>query len=153
MARTTQMQVLAKAMTEAGQTGMSRGEIAMLLNVKANSVPIYIYGLRKFCKADIGAVKNGKQIVAYVLNNPETLNVHGDRRVSGGKVVAKKATVAKAKVGGKVNPVAEKQLAPKVREDKAVAFDRDLEIASIGDREFSDLRESLGLGSFGSSWD
>lgn len=153
MARTTQLQILAKAMTEAGQTGMSRGEIAMLMNINANSVPVYIHGLRKYCKADVGAVKNGRQIVAYVLNNPDTLKPHVDRRVSGGKVVAKKATVAKAKVGGKVNPVAEKQIAPKVREDKVVAFDRDLEIASIGDREFSDLRESLGLGSYGSSWD
>ena len=139
-----QLEVLLKALNDAGDVGITRESAAFTLNVKVDSVPVYFYWLKKY-NANIETVKEGKRVARYILRSDV-------KAVRLGGVTKSKAVATKPMPNRKV--VATKPiLAKKVQEDKAVAFDRDLEIASIGDREFSDLRESLGLGSFGSNWE
>lgn len=140
-----QLEVLLKALNDAGDVGLTREAAAFTLNVKTDSVPVYFHWLKKY-NVTIETVKEGKRVVCYILRSDPNNVYFGSTKK--GKVVATKPLATRKAVTSK--PLTAKE----VREEKVVAFDPDLEIASFGDREFSDLRESLGLGgSFGSSWD
>ena len=145
-----QLEVLLKALDDAGDVGLTREAAAFTLSVKTDSVPVYFHWLKKY-NVTIETVKEGKRVVRYILRSDPNNVYFGSTKK--GKVPQKKVVATKPLATRKV--VASKPLATKeVRGEKVVAFDTDLEIASLGDREFSDLRESLGLGgSFGSSWD
>ena len=139
-----QMNVLINAFVAAGDAGMSRKQIADVLGVNENSTPVYIFGLRRYCKADIGATKEGKRIVAYVLKNPDSVVLHQDRRRD--RAVTKNMTVKKVAT----KTVTKTAVKAAVVKEKPQILDKDLEVG-ISEREFSDIRSSLGLGSFGGS--
>lgn len=133
-----------EAAAESDARGLTRADIAQGMRVQEGSVSVYLHWLKKH-GAQFEVVKEGKRVVMWVLKNPGSVTIDGGRKTTSKPV----KTVVKAR---KPSPVATKPIVAKKIEEKAVAFDRDLEIASIGDREFFDLRESLGLESYGNSF-
>jgi len=144
-----QLHVLYNLLVEAGDNGVSREEAARALKVKESSVPVYFFWLKKSHKAEIKGIRQGKKIVCYVLLNPAKVKIPEDKRRS-------KSSVAKTKVTTKTTAkVIKDEVAPitnRNKEEKVAILDRDLEIAEYNDRDFLDIRSSLGLGfgSFGS---
>jgi hypothetical protein len=137
MAKNTQAFILFNMLKAAGSKGVTRDQVATALQVKETSVPVYFFGMKKLYNADIETVKNGRQVVAYKLLNPDQVtNVPQTRGAGKIKVVAKKPLVKAAKVV-KTNVVDDSGEIP--------TLDSDLRIAEITDREFGDIKSSLGL--------
>ena len=139
MSKNTQAYILFNMLKAAGDKGVNKEQVAKALNVKESSVPVYFFGMKKLYKADIEVIKNGRQVVAYKLNNPN--EVTGVPQTRGaGKIKAKpvKAT-AKAVV---TKPV-------KVAKIKSSNFDvptlDQTDVPHISDREFNDIKTSLGI--------
>jgi hypothetical protein len=136
MSKNTQAYILFNMLKAAGDKGVNKEQVAKALNVKESSVPVYFFGMKKLYKV----IKNGRQVVAYKLNNPN--EVTGVPQTRGaGKIKAKpvKAT-AKAVV---TKPV-------KVAKIKSSNFDvptleQDNDVPHISDREFNDIKTSLGI--------
>ena len=142
--KNTQLKNLANAFVAAGDAGLSRNQIATTLGVGENSAPGYVLGLKRQCKAEIDVVKEGKRVIAYILKNPDAVLDHQDGRR--GRAVTKKMTVKKVAT----KTVTKTAVKAAVVKEKPQILDKDLEIG-ISEREFSDIRSSLGLGSFGNS--
>ena len=70
MSKNTQAYILFNMLKAAGDKGVNKEQVAKALNVKESSVPVYFFGMKKLYKADIEVIKNGRQVVAYKLNNP-----------------------------------------------------------------------------------
>jgi hypothetical protein len=137
MAKNTQAFILFNMLKAAGSKGVTRDQVATALQVKETSVPVYFFGMKKLYNADIETVKNGRQVVAYKLLNPDQVtNVPQTRGAGKIKVVTKKPLVKAAKVV-KTNVVDDSGEIP--------TLDSDLRIAEITDREFGDIKSSLGL--------
>ncbi len=136
MAKNVQAFTLFSALKAAGSKGISKEEVAKILGVKDNSVPVYIFNLRKAYNANFKVVKDGRKIVAYILENVDELAIPQVRKNA---KAPKGSGVVKAKKGVKTSPVA-------VESDGSVpTLDADLEIAEYGDRELSDIADSLGI--------
>ena len=98
MSKNTQAYILFNMLKAAGDKGVNKEQVAKALNVKESSVPVYFFGMKKLYKADIEVVKNGRQVVAYKLNNPnEVTGVPQTRGAGKIKIKPVKAT-AKAAV-------------------------------------------------------
>lgn len=97
-----------------------------LLGVSRVSVPVYIHELKKFFKAEIESIRDGTKVkvVAYRLLNQ--IKVPEYRRNNG-------QYVAKAPV------------TPATDEGAAPIIDKDNELTVMGDKEFADVAESLGV--------
>ncbi len=113
---------------------VSKETIAKTLGVSDVSVPVYIHELKRLFKANIESVYNGRRVVAYKLINRDIV-VPQFRRNNSTPTPTKKSLV---------------KVEAKVDDGSVPVPDKDLEIAEITDREFSDIRSSLGVSSFGS---
>lgn len=130
MAKATQNYRLFQLM-KAGET-ISKELIAKELNVKLVSVPVYIHGLKKQFKAEIVSVYEGRKVVGYKLADKD-INIPQFRKNS--NEVTEKAP--------------KKVKTPLVNEDGSVpVLDADAEITHVSEREFADVRESLGIDTF-----
>ena len=125
MAKPSTSYVLYDAMKKAGDSGLTREQIAELLNVQVNSVGVYLFGLRKFYNAKFDTIKSGRKILCYKLVDAEKMNVPTNRRMKKPLVTAKAVKV--------------------IENNSVVAPDKDLEISEFTDREFNDIKASLGL--------
>lgn len=147
MAKSIQGFVLFNALKGAGDKGLTREQVAKVLNVHENSVPVYIFDLKKFYKAEVENIKEGRRVVGYILTNANSVAVPSNGRRGGATpVVTKKAPVAAAKPTPTSKTV--KNVAKPATKDKdmsMVTFDKDLDIVEISDREFADIRSQLGL--------
>jgi len=97
------------------------------LKIHIFSVPVYIHELKNQFKAEIKSIREGRKVVAYQLTNAEKVKVPEFRKNSYGEVPKAKTSV--------VQSIAE-----------------ELESANtgvVGEREFADIKSSLGLGDFG----
>ena len=135
MSKGTQGFILYNLMKAAGDKGVTKAEIAKALGVREGSIGIYLFGLRKFCNAEFETVKQGRKVVSYKLINADKINVPSARR--GSKTVTKPAKVAKVTKTAAVKPA-------KVEQDH-IAPDADLHVSQFSDREFNDIKSSLGL--------
>jgi hypothetical protein len=142
--KNTQLKNLTNILAAAGAKGLSPSEISSALRISLASAPVYVFGLKQKCKAEIDTIKEGKRVVAYVLKNPDSVVDHSDGRRS--RTVTKKMTVKKLAT----KTVAKTAVKAAVVKEKPQILDKDLDIG-ISEREFSDIRSSLGLGSFGGS--
>jgi hypothetical protein len=144
MAKNTQAFILFNMLKAAGDKGVSRTQVAKALNVKETSVPVYFFGMKKLYKAEIETVKQGRQVVAYKLLNPDEVTGVPQTRGSGKKSVTKPIAKKSKVVTKPVKKAAKKTGETKVVE-KAVAPDADLQVTEITDSEFADIKSSLGL--------
>jgi hypothetical protein len=142
--KNTQLNNLTNALVAAGDAGLSRQQIAAALKISENSSPGYVLALKRQCKAEIDVVKEGKRVVAYILKNPDSVLDRQDGRR--GRTVANKMTVKKVAT----KTVTKTAVKAAVVKEKPQILDKDLDVG-ISEREFSDIRSSLGLGSFGGS--
>ncbi len=123
--------------------GVSKQVIAETLGVKESSVPVYIHALKKEFKkqfkhhADIVTVRVGKKAANYKLVNADGVNLSSDASKS------KKAVKSKPVVDSDSNNVVTVS-----ETGELPIIDKDNDIVSISDREFADLRDSLGVNSF-----
>lgn len=105
-------------------------KIAEELKIKVLSVPVYIHGLKK-AKANITAIREGRKVTSYQMTNAAEVKVSEFRKNSADAIPRIKASVAgdnkKIEVTG----------------DDAAAN------TAVSDREFADIRSSLGLPSSG----
>lgn len=120
---------LYNALKAAGNTGLTKRQIADILKVSEGSVPVYIYDLKLFYKADVENIREGRKVTGYILKNADKIVVPENGRRGGNKVVAKPSAVAK----------------PTIDANKDVILDKDLDIAEISHREMDDIRSSLGI--------
>ena len=163
MSNSTQAHNLYNLLVAAGATGVTRADIAMHLGVSEGSVPVYIFGLKKFFSAEIDNIKDGRKVVAYKLTNAADIEVPSHRlfrRNDNGAVVLSnpnasvtkpvkatktKMTKAAKKKAAKVVSVI-KPKSKKVVDDGDIAIlDKDLEISEFTDAELNDIRSTLGL--------
>lgn len=136
MSNATQAHSLYNLFTASSSKSVSRDEIAKHLGVSEGSVPVYIFALRKFFKADIENVKDGRKVVAYRLVNADTIKVPSHRvyrRNENGEVVLEKPNTANV------------QKTATFKNSEVEILDKDLDIANLGDTEFADIKASLGL--------
>jgi hypothetical protein len=131
MSKNTQGYILYNMMKAAGDKGVTKTQIAQKLGVKESSIGIYLFGLRKFFNAEFDTVKQGRKVISYKLVNADKIQVRATRKGSKTATVKTSAPMVKPVKSAKV--------------DKAVAPDADLHVAEISDREFSDIKSSLGL--------
>lgn len=139
MSNATQAHSLYNLFTASPNKTVSRDDIAKHLEVSEGSVPVYIFALRKFFKADIENIKEGRKVVAYRLVNSDTIKVPSHRvyrRNENGQVVLEKP--AEANVPAKAGVV-------KFKDGDVEILDKDLEMAQMGESEFADIKASLGL--------
>jgi len=146
MAKNMQLYTLFNILKSAGSKGVTKAQVSKQLNVAENSVPVYMFSMKKYFKAEFTTIKNGRAIVAYVLDNADKITVPQFRKGSTGS--KKSVTKAIAKKNKSVSkPVkAAKTKSVNIPSDGSVAIpDKDLHVAEISDREFDDIRSSLGL--------
>ena len=108
-------------------TTVSKEVIAKELGVKVNSVPVYIHELKKLHKAEIETVRKGREVIAYKLVNRD-VKVPEYRKNAADSAVKKPVKVITTPSDGSV-----------------AVPDADLEVTQIGEREFADIRSSLGV--------
>jgi len=163
MSNSTQAHNLYNLLVAAGTTGVTRADIAVHLGVSEGSVPVYIFGLKKFFSAEIDNIKDGRKVVAYKLTNASDIEVPSHRlyrRNDNGAVVLSnpntsvtkpvnatktKMTKAAKKKAAKVVSVT-KPKSKKIVDDGDIAIlDKDLEISEFTDAELNDIRSTLGL--------
>jgi predicted ArsR family transcriptional regulator len=126
VAKNTQNFVLFQLL-KAGGT-VSKDVIAETLGVKLMSVPVYIHELKNQFKVKIVSVRNGRKVIGYKL-------VETDAKVP--QFRKNSIEVPKAVI---------KSSAVEVADDGSIpVLDKDAEITQISDREFADVRDSLGL--------
>lgn len=131
MAKNIQGFTLYNALKAAGDKGLTKTQIATLLKVSEGSVPVYIYDLKLFYKAEVENIRDGRKVTGWILKNADKIAVPENGRRGG---VASKPSVNK--------PV--KQVVESVA-GKDIILDADLDIAEMSSREFADIRDSLGL--------
>ena len=143
MAKNTQSFVLFNMLKAAGSKGVTKTEVAKALGVKESSVAIYFFGLKKFFKAEIETVKKGRQIVSYKLANADDIEVPSHRK--GANSVVKSTSKKASKVVRTKHVKATKTATVDVDTGEVAVPDSDLHVTKITDREFSDIKSSLGL--------
>ena len=136
MSKNTQAYILFNMLKAAGDKGVNKEQVAKALNVKESSVPVYFFGMKKLYKADIEVIKNGRQVVAYKLNNPNEVTGVPQTRGAGKLKVVKKV---KKTVAAKPTKVLTKNL------DGAEFPILDNDVPHISDHEFNDIKTSLGI--------
>lgn len=104
-------------------------KIAEELKIKVLSVPVYIHGLKK-AKANITAIREGRKVVSYQMTNAAEVKVSEFRKNSAD-------AIPKAKNAAPGNQKIE------------VSTDDSAANVAVSDREFADIRSSLGLVSSG----
>ena len=127
------------AFKSAGKTGLTADQVTDIVpNVG------YVNHLEKAFGCKFDRIKEGKKVTKFILLNGSAVSV-GDSR---------KAKVAKAPVAKKVKAAATKIVTKKVRvkntkpvadSGSVAAYDADLDISEVGDRELADIRAQLGL--------
>lgn len=146
MVRKSQLYTLNQAMIKAGDSGMSKEQIAKVLHVKLQSAPLYIFELKSYYSAEFETVKKGRTVVRYILKNGEDLNIpmYGKKR---GRIASVKqknnkpaAAVTKSKKVVDAKPIKAAAVPPK----KLETFD-DLVITEWTDSEVTDLKSNLGF--------
>jgi len=164
MSNSTQAHNLYNLLVAAGATGVTRADIATHLGVSEGSVPVYIFGLKKFFSAEIDNIKDGRKVVAYKLTNASDIEVPSHRlyrRNDNGAVILSnpsagvtkpvKATktkvtkVAKKKAAKVVNVTKPKSKKIIIDDGDVAILDKDLEISEFTDAELNDIRSTLGL--------
>ena len=129
MKNATQSYVLFQLM-KAGDV-VSKEVISKELGIVLMSVPVYIHELKKQFKAEVLSVRNGRKVIGYKLVSK---NIAVPQHRKNSILVDKPAKVAKSK-----NTVM-------VSEDGELpTLDKDAEITQIGEREFADIADSLGV--------
>lgn len=99
--------------------------IAKELGVGLVSVPVYIHELKRLFKADIESIRVGRLVVGYSLKNKDIV-VPQFRK---GYAHKQKAVATPATLPGGATPIP----------------DKDMDITRVSDREFADIRSSLGI--------
>lgn len=130
---------------------VSKEVIAETLGVVLVSVPVYIHELKSQFKAEIKGVREGRKVIGYKLLSTD-LDVPQYRRNSIHIPDSQKVKKPKKTAVVESAPV-EAVTAPVVDDGSVPVLDKDAEITQYNDRELSDVRESLGLGSFGGSYE
>lgn len=137
MSKNVQAFTLFNALKAAGPKGISKDDVAKILGVADNSVPVYIFNLRKTYNANLKVVKDGRKIVAYILENADTVAVPQVRKNARGT-----SATPKAKKAVKAGVV---KAAPVTNDGSVSILDDDLEISDYGDAELRDIADSLGV--------
>lgn len=134
MANKIQGFTLFNALKAAGDKGLTKTQIAEILKVAEGSVPVYIYDLKLFYKAEVENIREGRKVTGYVLKNADKIVVpeNGRRGKNAKPSVAKPTAVDK--------PIVES-----VGNKSEVILDKDLDIAEFSQREMNDIRSSLGI--------
>jgi hypothetical protein len=144
MSKNTQMFTLFNILKGAGDKGVTKEKIAEVMGVKEVSVPVYLFELKKNFKAQLETVKNGRTILLYKLINADKIVVPQHRK---GAILTKKVTQPLAK--GNVPKAVKASGTPKksIKEDSfdVATLDPDIKVTEISDREFADIKSSLGL--------
>jgi predicted ArsR family transcriptional regulator len=94
------------------------------LKIHVFSVPVYIHELKNQFKAEIQSVREGRKVTAYRLLNAGKVKVPEFRKNSYGEI-------------------------PKAKKSVVSSIAEELEAANtgvVGEREFADIKTSLGLG-------
>lgn len=113
---------------------ITKEKIQETLGVSMNSVPVYIHELKRLYKAEIEVVRDGRKVTGYKLANKIKVPQF---RSNNAQAPEKPAT-----------PAAKAPAAGADLDDRA-----GIETDMIGESEMSDIKDSLGLGSFGGdSW-
>ena len=153
MSNSTQAHNLYNLLVAAGSAGISRSEISKHLGVSEGSVPVYVFGLKKFFNAKIENVKDGRKVVAYKLNNASDIQVPAHRlyrRNDNGVVVLSNPNAGITKpvkaTKIKVTKVTKKKITKVVaKKPKAEKVDNDFEITELSNSDFSDIKSALGI--------
>ena len=132
----TQIHVLFDLLKAAGDTGLSKPQIAKALGIKEGSVPVYFHWLKKLFKAEVNTKKQGRQIVSYSLINVDKIVIPQPKRNKAQKIT-KPIKITKLSKSSKKTE--------KVVTDEVPTLDADMKITNIGDNEFNDIKASLGL--------
>ena len=134
MAKATQNYKLHEMM-KSGEI-ISKEHIAKTLKVKMISVPVYIHELKAQFKAKIKSVREGRKVTGYqlVLEKGKSLDIPQFRKNS---VELQKPVIKKI---GVVTNIAETD-----GDGSVPVIDKDAEITQVSDREFDDIRSSLGV--------
>jgi len=111
---------------------VSKEQIAKELDVSLASVPVYIHELKKTFKVEVTSVREGRKILGYKVADTNKAKVPQFRKNNAEYVKPEEPKKVVISDDGEV-PV----------------LDADAEITRVSDREFSDIRESLGVSSFG----
>jgi biotin operon repressor len=131
----TQSHILFQLM-KAGDV-VSKETISKTLGIVLMSVPVYIHELKKQFKAEVLSVRDGRKVIGYKLVS-KNITVPQHRKNS--ILVEKPVKVAKPKTS--------------VSEDGELpTLDKDAEITQIGEREFADIADSLGVSNGGHSFE
>lgn len=138
MAKNVQCFTLIEAFRAAGDEGLSVSQIAEILGVKENSAAVYVCDLKKLYKVEIGTHKEGRRVKAYYLIN-DKYDIPKTGRRNG--PVIRKSAAAMIKKPEKASAQSD--------DGPSAILDRDLDIAEISEREFGDIRSSLGLDDYG----
>ena len=120
---------------------VSKETIAEELGVVLVSVPVYIHQFKNQFKAEIVAVRAGRKVTGYQLTNAEDLNVPQYRRNS--LLIPENQNKPKK---SRQKKVVEQVATPVVSDGSVPVIDKDAEITQYNEREFGDIRESLGIG-------
>lgn len=120
---------------------VSKETIAEELGVVLVSVPVYIHQFKNQFKAEIVAVRAGHKVTGYQLTNAEDLNVPQYRRNS--LLIPENQNKPKK---SRQKKVVEQVATPVVNDGSVPVIDKDAEITQYNEREFGDIRESLGIG-------
>lgn len=131
---------LFSAFKSAGKAGLTADQVTGIVpNVG------YVNHLEKAFGCKFDRIKEGKKVTKFILLNGSSVSVPDSRRVKN-TAVAKKAPVAK-KTATKVveKKVRVKNTKPVADSGTVAAFDRDLDIVEVGDRELADIKAQLGL--------
>jgi hypothetical protein len=113
---------------------ISKETISKELGIVLMSVPVYIHELKKQFKAEVISVRDGRKVIGYKLVS-KNITVPQHRKNS--ILVDKPEKVKKSKSSKNTIMVSEDGELP--------VLDKDAEITQIGEREFADIADSLGV--------
>lgn len=139
--KNTQLFNLFNMMKAAGNKGVTKSQVSKQLGIAENSVPVYLFGLRKYFKAELENVKKGREIISYKLVNAADIIVPQHRKGSTSKSITKPLAKSVSKTVA-TKPV---KIAKVSSNGEVATPDKDLHVSEITDREFNDIKSSLGL--------
>lgn len=98
--------------------------IASKLDISISSVPVYIHEMKRQFKADIKSIRDGRRVTAYQLINAAKVKVPEFRKNALGEIPTK--------------------VKPKIITNLAEELES-VNNGTVSEREFADIRSSLGL--------
>ena len=126
-----QNMVLFELLKSSPDLPVTKEEIAKTLDIKVASVPVYIHSLKK----ELHATRSDAEITT----------VRESKKALGYKLVGGKSLTVKNKRFVKESSNSEPKVVTISETGELPLIDKDNELTSISEREFDDLRSSLGL--------